>query len=156
MINYGYFGLTLCVAGFFLLMAFIFQSRCAMPLVQIVHYGAILLVFVAVFVQIAALRKLQKIDFKVSIKENLKTVQYYRMFYKKVSIGIWAYAVILLLIVAVNALLYQKLPLLWWITFTGGGVICGIVAWWEYKRMYRKNIDTIQQSLEELRKMEEQ
>jgi hypothetical protein len=35
MINYGYFGLTLGVAVFSLLMAFLFQSRCAMSVAQL-------------------------------------------------------------------------------------------------------------------------
>jgi hypothetical protein len=40
-----------------------------------------------------------------------------------------------------------------WITIAISVVVGSIGAWWEFKQMYRKNIDSILQSLEELRRL---
>ncbi|MDR0507794.1 MAG: hypothetical protein LBH32_13405 [Dysgonamonadaceae bacterium] len=155
MINYGYFGLTLIVLGLFTLIWVIFQVADLTTLpVRITLYMTVVYVIYALIQGIIGLLKLQKIDLSAPIMENLQRVNSYRIYYNKQVIIILLGGVAVMVITIIISYFFTKMQAWQWITLFGALGVGAVGTWWEYKRMYQKNIDTIQKSLEELKELE--
>ncbi len=117
--------------------------------------------FAIVFLIVSALRSirniliLNKINFTNPVNENIRLVQHYNITVKRNRIVNYSAVVILIALVVVACLLSPNMEMWRWITIAISVVAGSIGAWWEYKQMYRKNIDSILQSLEELKDLEE-
>ena len=117
--------------------------------------------FSIVFLIVSVLRSirniliLNKINFTNPVNENIRLVQHYNITVKRNRIVNYSAVVILIALVVVACLLSPNMEMWRWITIAISVVVGSIGAWWEYKQMYRKNIDSILQSLEELKDLEE-
>jgi hypothetical protein len=149
MINYGYFGLTLCVAG---LAVQIWALTLQRPL-YLKAEGALTMVIVlyAIVMGVKGLVKLQKIDFTMPVSENIRQIQAYQVWYHVQLKVILAGAALLVVGIIVLFLFFMKVqPWLW--TALAGAVSVGAVgSWWEYKRMYQRNVGSILQNMNELK-----
>jgi len=98
---------------------------------------------------------LVKIDFAGNIKNNMFCINKYKTIINKEKIYLSALAGIPFIILLTIILIKQKSPVYLW-----GIVICSIIfvtlySFWSYKKIYDKNIESIQKNLEELEELKE-
>ncbi|MDR2776316.1 MAG: hypothetical protein LBC19_16580 [Tannerella sp.] len=156
MINYSYFGLALMTVG---LVAVAYTLA-----IQIIYFGfgrlhSIIMLVVTLFMLFAivtgivGLAKLQKIDFSAPVSENMRHMEEYRIWYSKITLLTWIFSGVLITVIFAVIAIFENVSAWQW------AVICGMIGVgivlgrWEYKRMFRKNIDSILKDLEELEKL---
>ncbi|MDR1518330.1 MAG: hypothetical protein LBS52_09665 [Dysgonamonadaceae bacterium] len=155
MINYGYFSLVTQVLGLFFMIWIAFLPHIDSLTLEIVYYAVMFGVVCALISQIISLKKLQKIDFSLPISENLNYVREYKTIYINILKVVLSYSGFLLLIVIGYVAFFMKTEP-WRLIVIFGALSLGAVwGCWEYKRMYQKNIEALQKSLEELRELGE-
>lgn len=152
MINYSYFGLTVVT----LLLAVVINALVHLnePYIVTIAWVIILFLLFTVATGIIGLVKLQKINFSSPVSESIRHMRDYCVWYRKLYITACICCGILAAGILVAVMIFENLPAWKWSSVAGalGG---GIVAcWWEYKRMFRKNTDSILKNLEELKALE--
>ena len=99
---------------------------------------------------------LMKIDFSKSLSNNIHFANRYKIQLKreKLLTNFIAAPILLILVTCVfaeaNANTFQ------WTSLVCGCIVGIIIAYWQYKRLYDKNIETILKSLEEIRELKEE
>ncbi|MDR1584050.1 MAG: hypothetical protein LBS55_12500 [Prevotellaceae bacterium] len=104
--------------------------------------------------QLIKIVKLMKVDFTKSLRNNFLFMNRFNIWIKKEKI-VWIFITPLLYCQAIwlYALLHVNVAL--WI-FLACGLLFGLfLMFYMYKRIYNRNIDSIRQSLEELKELEE-
>lgn len=152
LINYSYFGLILTIS-MIPLMIWLWQ----LPSIISNVFILIVIVFLlfGVITGIPQLINLHRINFSNPLNQNIYLVQKTNLFNKRISFIAYIIAAILIVSVAIAMLNspYGIQPWRWFaiitIVFVGG-----IGGYWEYKRMYRRNFNSILKSLEELKELE--
>lgn len=153
LINYSYFGLILIISLIPLMMR-LWQ----LPGIISNVFILILIVFLlfGVITGIIQLINLHKINFSNPLNQNIYLVQKTNLFNKRISFIAYIIAAILFVSVIIAMLNspYGIQPWRWFVIITI--VFVGAIAgYWEYKRMYRRNFNSILKSLEELKELEE-
>jgi len=155
MINYGYFGLASVVlvlaASFYV--EFFVRRPFNLGFEIILGFAFVILGY-GLYQGIKLLCTLHQIDFSKSVADNLTKVhKYCRLYMQQLKILLPAIGLLITGCV-INYLLTYKIEA--WRLVAIAGALAGGTVWgvWEYKRMYRKNIDIISQSLEELKNLE--
>ena len=100
--------------------------------------------------------RISRIDFTESLSKNIQIVQKMNISAKRMAIIAYIVGTLLLLVMAIGTALLYKIELWRWAALAVAFIIAPIAAWWEYKRMYKKNFDSILKSLEELKELEEE
>lgn len=100
--------------------------------------------------------RLMKVGMNKSVKSNLFYISKYNIQVKREQIGNVIYMaiafVLLLFFVFVDATVYSFM----WLVIACGIPIVLAKSYWSYKKVYQKNIYSIQNSLEEIRGLEEE
>lgn len=100
--------------------------------------------------------RLMKVSMNKSVKKNLFYISKYNIQVKKEQIGNVIYMgiafVMLLFFVFVDATTYSFM----WVVIACGIPIVLAKSYWSYKKVYQKNINSIQNSLEEIRELKEE
>ena len=154
LINYTYFGIIIILMA----VAFMIWRIYNIPfgLFKICFFTVILFCISGVIIGIYNLKQLYRIDFTKSIGNNIRLVQQYSLAAKKQLISSYILAGILMIFAVITCLASFNNVALWRWAAIIAAICIGIVGcWWEYKRMYRKNVDSILKSLEELKELEE-
>lgn len=163
LINYSIFGIVAYVGTTILLIYLL----CSMRLSYTAEYlektsflQIMLLVFIIGFIVSIIFGTmnfllLSKINYSNPIRENIEYAQQYKIRSKKLIMVIYAVFVPLFFILLIGMQLSGFLGTAQW-TFIVFLIIAGtIYSIWEYKRFYKKNIQIIHESLEELKELEE-
>ena len=154
LINYSYFSILLYLIGLPLLVRLwtsssAFANRIIVPLI-------ILYLIYGMIVGVVLLRRLHKVNFSMPINQNLFIVHKLCIFNKYSIIASYIIGAIMFVsffITVLNSL--NNIESWRWVVF-GAGLLIGVVgSVWEYKRIYRRNFDSILKSLEELKELEE-
>lgn len=155
LINYAYFGIVLSLI-------------CIIPMVYTVtsiYFGVfktslfisvICMLLVTVSVGIYNVIHLHKIDFTKNVNDNIRLTQSYKIRVKKQIIPIYIIAAIILIMAIIASLLSPDMEAWRWVTLLvclGIGIVGGV---WEYKKMYKANVESILKSLDELKELEEE
>lgn len=155
LINYTYFGIVLSLL-------------CIIPMVYTVtstYFGVfktsifisiICLLLIAAIIGIYNVIHLHKIDFTKNISDNIRLTKVYEIRVKKQIIPIYIAAVIIVILGIIAGIQSPNMELWRWITLLvclGVGIVGGF---WEYKKMYRANVESILKSLDELKELEEE
>lgn len=154
LINYSYFGIILCLA---LLPLMIWGWTFPINfLAKILLTLVIPFIVLGLIIGIIQLVKLNKIDFTKFVNQNIYLVQKVNIFNKRYLFASYSIGFVLFILSLIIALINSSHIEPWrW------GVFCAIIpigiigAFWEYKRMYRRNFNSILKSLEELKELEE-
>ena len=154
LINYSYFGLVLGASAIpFMTWAFGFAYTT-------IKISIFLIVFVMLIWSliggIIGLVKLHKIDFSKSLSSNITVISKYKIFYKRGAFI--TYLLVLLIIVLLVVDIFQvsyKIESWRWAALLSAIPIGTAAGYWEYKRMGMRNINSILNSLEELKELEE-
>jgi hypothetical protein len=157
MVNYGYFGLALMTAGLtsvaYTLAILLIHFGFGRPLTLIISAVVLFILFIIV-AGFVGLTKLQKIDFSAPISENMRRTGEYRLWYSKINRIAWIFFGAQITVLFAVMALFETMPAWTWAVVCGSTGVGIILGRWEYKRMFRKNIDSILKNLEELKKME--
>lgn len=98
---------------------------------------------------------LNKINIKLPLKKNIEYLQEYKIKSKRLIMSIYAVFIPIFVILIIGMQYYGLLGASQWaliIFLVLGGTIYSI---WEYKKLYKKNIYIIQESLKELKELKE-
>jgi hypothetical protein len=154
MINYGYFGIALAL-GIIALFAWQMSVVSLGVFHTVLFSGIIILLVVCVIMETVNLITLHKMDFSKPVNHNLRLMQKHNISLKRQLIGAYVVAVMFAFFAVIAGLMTPNMELWRWCVFIaslGIGIAGGC---WEYKRMYRRNMDSILRSLQELREIEE-
>ncbi|MEA4917495.1 hypothetical protein [Proteiniphilum sp.] len=154
LINYTFLSCILALLGIILL---IYR-------ISVIYFGpfkmtmfilAITFILCGFIIGITNLKLLYKIDYSKSVSHNMQLTRKYQIRIKRQSLATYISVIILVILAIIASILSSNMELWRWITI-GGTIIVGIMAAiWEYKRMYKKNINSILESLDELKELEE-
>jgi protein-S-isoprenylcysteine O-methyltransferase Ste14 len=154
LINYGFLGMSLGLAVIPLLIWNLSFSHAE----NVRMFGILALIFVgAVLIAgIFPFSKLLQIDFSKPCRLNLRLICQYKVLYKRIAVVAYIVGTVLLLfgVYLVVFSMETKAWHLWAIVLAIPGAT--IAAWWEYRQMFRKNVDSMTESLEELKESEEE
>lgn len=152
--NYDYLGIIICMCVIGLLtwqMNRIYFG----PFKTGIFLLAIALLIVSALRSIKNLFILHKINFSNPISDNIRLVQNYNIIIKRTTIINYSAATGIVVLAIIAGLMSPNMEVWRWVVIAVSIVIGIIGAWWEYRHMYRKNIDSILKSLDELKELEE-
>ena len=157
MINYGYLGmiLLLCLVSLLIGM-FTYFPIYHVDLLTPTIITALMLILLALAAGTIGLIKLHKIDFSKSVSYNITAINKYKVFYKRSTLIMYLFTVLFIVFIFISL---SQLPYMepWRLVGVLSSIPVGIIlGYWEYKRMYMKNINSILNSLEELKELEEE
>ena len=154
--NYEIFGaITILLLFPFLIYAFPQLIKLSV-MHQIIIYSALGIAFLAAIYQAYSIILISKVNLQKQIKENIRLIQQYKVYLRKGTI-ISTVVVSLFLLLCLAVLFLQNNVETWrWaivIVFIFG--IWPLGVYWQYKKIYKANIQSIIDSLEELKDLEE-
>ena len=121
----------------------------------IIIYFALGIAALSLISQLYSTALVRKIDLQKGIKENLSIVQRYKIYTKKVTIASIVITSFYLCL-CIFALSLQKVEAwLWAFTIILIFGVFPLLVYWQYTKVYMTNIKSIQDSLEELKDLEE-
>lgn len=157
LINYSYFGLIMSLACIPFLI-WISTLPGAFSIVKNV-FIPIMLIFLVIntVIGISQLIKLHKIDLSQTVNKNINFVHKLNIFNKRSYLIFTAIAFLLVFIfIFILFILYSTYIAYWRWGICITAISVGIIfCFWEYKRIYRRNFNSILKSLEELKELEE-
>ena len=152
--NYDTLGLIMCLLVLALLIYF-FSSNKQFSMYQIIKWSSLGIITIGIITQLYQITLLSRINLHKEIKDNIRTVQQYKVFVKK-SVMIEAIAGSLFCCMCGLALILQNAEI--WkliiIIISLFGLL-PLLIFWQYKNVYKNNIKFIQDSLEELNELDE-
>lgn len=157
LINYNYLGLIL---GFICIPFLIWIGTLpgAFSIVKNIFIPImIILLVINIVISIIQLIKLHKIDLSHTVNQNIHIVHKLNIFNKRYYLTSTAIAFLLVFIFIFILFISYSTYIAYWrwgicITAISVGIIFCV---WEYKRIYRRNFNSILKSLEELKELEE-
>ena len=157
LINYGYFGIII----FLISMPLLIWAWSKVPNYFFIYKSFILITILyllsIIVISAIELKMLHKIDFSSPINTNIRIVQKINIFNKRLSISFYIMGAILYIFGITAAFIsFRKIDLWMWMLYLSGLFIGVIGSIWEYKRVNRRNFDSILKSLEELKELEEE
>lgn len=154
LINYGYFGIVLCAAAFILVVYLFFRLPFG-PVQTSIFTGCLIILAIPVAFGIYNIVHLKKIDFTKSVSENVRLVETYKINYKKQLIA--SYIVIAVFIVFCVARLLSLpnygIERFGW-TLGIALLVGSVLAYLEYKKIFKAKTNEIMKSLEKLKELE--
>ena len=153
-VNYTYFGIVISFLIFIPLVYRLATTDFGLFKTSIFG-GALLFLLLMAITGISNVVLLHKIDLLHDVSHNISLVQRYKIRIKKQLFASYAFGVIFICFAVIACIMSPDMELWRWIVI-GVFVIVGAVgAYWEYKRMYNNNLDTILKSLDELKALNE-
>ncbi|GHT64204.1 hypothetical protein FACS189451_11650 [Bacteroidia bacterium] len=154
LINYNFFGIIVCLV---LVPVFIWQMSQKNPVtIQLLLMNVLIFLVVTIIYGIVDLRKLYQIDFSKTIGWNIHLTQKYKIFGKRMLIASYIIVILLMLTIIILSVIYVKMMVWYWGVLILSIAIGAAGAWWEYKQLFIKNVDSIIECLEELKELEEE
>lgn len=154
LINYTFIG---CIAALVAITILIYRMGVIYfgPFKTTIFILGIVFVLYGFIIGIANLKLLYKIDYSKSVSHNIELTRKYQIRIKKQNLIAYISVIILVLLAVIASALSANMELWRWAAI-GGTVAAGVVAAiWDYKRMYKKNINSILESLNEIKELEE-
>jgi TRAP-type C4-dicarboxylate transport system permease large subunit len=152
LIKYGYLGIIVSILVIPLLIyAYIHSISISYKL--IVFYFGGLLALLSIIMGIYNILYLKKIDFTQSVSKNIQLVQTFKINYKKQLIA--AYILATLFIILIIASTFSNLESWRWIAICIAIPVAVLLAYLEYKKIFKAKTDAILKSLKELKELEE-
>ncbi|MDD3355615.1 MAG: hypothetical protein PHP72_01690 [Dysgonamonadaceae bacterium] len=99
---------------------------------------------------------LMKVDINQSVGKNIYYINRYTIQIKREKIAITYFVGIPLTILIILTYIEEKVPLPFWVFMSCGLILGAFVTYWSYKRIYQKNIYSIQKSLDEIKELKEE
>lgn len=109
----------------------------------------------AFIIGVINLKLLYKIDYSRSVSHNIELTRRYKIRIKKQNWIAYISITIYVILVIIAALLSPNMELWRWMTIGGTLAVAGLAAIWEYKRIH-KVINSILESLNEIKELEEE
>ena len=154
MTNYDYFSVIVCM-GVIGLLTWQMNRIYFGPFKTGIFLLAIAFLFVSALRSIKNILILHKINFSNPISDNIRLIQNYNIIVKRTRILNYSAAIIIVALAIIACLLSPNMEVWRWVAIAVSIVIGIVGAWWEYRHMYRKNIDSILESLNELKELDE-
>ena len=154
MTNYDYFSVIVCM-GVIGLLTWQMNRIYFGPFKTGIFLLAIAFLIVSALRSIKNLLILHKINFSNPISDNIRLVQNYNIIVKRTRILNYSAAIIIVALAIIACLLSPNMEVWRWVAIAVSIGIGIVGAWWEYRHMYRKNIDSILESLNELKELDE-
>ncbi|MDR0714845.1 MAG: hypothetical protein LBF89_11405 [Bacteroidales bacterium] len=152
LINYDYFGLVACLVVLPVLLL-VWTLSPAFVNKVIVSAGFVFVV-AGMISEIVELIKLHKVDFSLPVSRNICMVQKINIVNRR-SYIIYCIIAFVLLIFVLAYLLMTSANVVRIFVIAIAIPLSIILAFWEYKRLYRRNFNSILLSLQELKELEE-
>lgn len=154
LINYAYFGIILCLLGIIPVVYTMFSTYFGI-FKTFIFISIICTLLTSAIIGIYNVILLHKIDFTKNIRDNIRLTKTYKIRVKKQNIPMYIIAVIIIILVIIACLLSPNMETWRWIIIIACIPVGIILAFWEYKKMYKANVWSILQSLEELKELDE-
>lgn len=139
------------------LIIFMIYARPILMKVPVLNYWMIVCVILCVLAliwQVFKVAELLRIDVAADIKDNLKRINRYKLCKQREKTVMYIYLLIVTL-AGIGLYAFLSVPLWAWI-FMGSVILgCTLSMVYAYKKLYDKNIASIQRSLDELKDLEE-
>ena len=122
---------------------------------QIIIYSALGIILICIISQLYKLILISKTDLQKKVKENVAIIQRYNIYIKKETI-IGTIAAFVYIFCVLGTMLQSEMETWRWATVLI--IIFGVFPlgiYWQYKKVYKANIQSIIDSLEELKDLEE-
>lgn len=154
LINYSYFGVIFCIA----MLPFLLWCWNIALSVNFIGWVMVPVAFVfllfSIIMGIIQLKKLHQVDFSLPVNENMYRMQKFNLFNRRNLVIGYIFAFVFVLVVLIFTLSYGRIEFWRSWGFIAAIPLGIILSVWEYKRIYRRNIDSILKSLEELKELE--
>ena len=123
---------------------------------KILIYSALGILVLVIISQLYKLVLISKINLQKEIKENIKLVQRYNIYIKRETIiGVIVVSLFLLACIVVLLLSGNKEPWKWTTVIISIFGIWPLGMYWQYKKVYKANIQSVLESLDELKELEQ-
>lgn len=153
--NYEMFGVVLCFL-LLLLLIYVLPLLRQTLILHIIIYSALGIGFLCIISQLYKLILISKIDLQKKIKENIAIIQRYNIYIKKETIIATIVISVFLFVCVFDLLLQQNVEFWrWTLVLVSVFGIWPLGMYWQYKKIYKANIQSILDSLEELKDLEE-
>lgn len=154
LINYTYLGIIVCLIVIIPLV-YRMTSIYFGPFKTATFIMGIGLLLLGSIIGIYNVTLLNKIDFAKEVSQNIKLVENYNIRIKKQLAATYALVSIFIALIVIACLMSPNMELWRWIAIILFIPIALALAIWEYKRVYKLNIESMLNSLEELKELEE-
>ena len=99
---------------------------------------------------------LMKIDCSKSLRNNIYFANRYKIQLKREKLLMYVIAIPVIMILVTVFFAENKANTYQWTVLSCAGIVALVVTYFTYKRLYDKNIETILQSLDEIKELEEE
>ena len=157
LINYIYFGvvITLCIIPvlfWFFMYGPVNRGSVAISMIILTF---LFLLWVITSGSIGLIMLL-KIDFSKTVTSNIIMINKYKIFYKRINMVSYLFGVLLFALCFIAFFMFPHMESWRLVVIVFAIPVAVMVSYWEYKRFYIKNINSILKSLEELKELEEE
>lgn len=155
LINYTFFS---CIVALLAIAAFIYKIDTAYfgSFKMTLFFMIIAFLTSALIIGISNLKLLYKIDYSKPINYNFELTRKYQIRIKNQSLATYICVIILIILAIIAAIQSANMELWRWIIIGVIIIIGALTAVWEYKRIYKKNLNSILESLDELKELMEE
>ncbi len=153
LVNFEFLGIVLTILGIPFLI-FMLAHENFYPIQIIFMYFITGYAVVGIFFQLRKVYILLKIDFSKSVRANIRLMQRFNIQIKWEKII--SFSIIPLMALFILSPYFTKNVEMWrWVAIIAVFLVVAVIAYWQYKKIYDKNIGSILKSLEELKELEE-
>ena len=154
LINYNYFGLVV-IFTIIPVLVWWYSHAYFVAFKIPIFLSVFILLTVSLVSGVVVLMKLHKVDFSKPVSCNIAVISKYKIFYKRMTLIACLIVTLLLALCIINIFLWSNVEPWRWAGIISGIFVGIAVGYWEYKRIVMRNINSILNSLEELKELEE-
>ncbi|NDV45572.1 hypothetical protein D0T49_00700 [Paludibacter sp. 221] len=156
LLNFDIFGLVLTIAVIPFLLFVLSQDVLKPEILRILLWFFIAYMIIDLVPMIWRMVLLSKVDFSKDVAGNIKNIQRYNVFIRVEKTITFVVIMPILIFYLVFPVFSMNLELWRAGALIGACLVTILFAYWQYKRVYDKNISSMLKSLEELRDLKEE
>jgi hypothetical protein len=131
-----------------------FQNIYSLKIISV--FLIVMSIFSVIWICYKLIKYLMKIDFSISVKDNMYFVNKYSILIKKEKIISYFIVIPVLFLLSIWFYYELKVNLSFWVFLGTVFISATIIVYWASKKIYDANIQSIKKSLEELEELKEE
>jgi hypothetical protein len=154
LINYLYFEVGLAILAFVAIFS-LWINNAKSVYFDVIAVCSILLMVICGCIVLLELNRLKKVDFTATVEQSIRYIENFWIRYKKQQLIAYIVGGIYVAILYIVLILWHGFKPSTMVALTVTIIVAILVGIWEYRKVFKKNVESIMQSLARIKELEE-